>query len=511
MDEDDQSPPALPEPLKSWDVLWPETVRTHDKLLGRYPEALAVIRACVGQMTNLGCGALPGAPSKPAARQSRASKLRGLFGFLHPRAIFGRRSRRGNGPVGERVLFVPLFDRSYCLDACGLIIAGLEEEAEGCDVESLVLTPPVMTRETNRVPAAASWKTTSDITNSFPRLSVLLRVIPAYCAFVRGVRANDAQRALMREAFGRWWLVVWFKFLAHYRYMASATRWMEREKVTKLVGINDLVGSAAWLFGAAHLLKKRSYLIMHGISGPQNWPFLADECWVWGERSYQALQDFGAPASRLKMVGHLEIELMAAAPEPEPAAGSDRRARPLKLLILSQICARFGWKTNVFSEVFEVACKALGQTRTQWELVIRCHPSDGESGMREIESICSDHGVAYTFSAAGTSLEDDIGRCDFALTVNSTALLSALLWRRPCVQYFPAHFRDRFGQPFLSDELVVTTPAGLADCLELDAPAMARLLDENREAIFSNRGSSPALAARRLLEPSAGSLLPNPE
>ena len=474
-------------------MLWSETIAAQGRLLGRFPESLSLLRTCVGQLAALGAAA-PATPTSLPGAHSRGQKLRELFGFLHPRALFGnwKSARRGV----RRVLFVPLFDRGYCLDTCGLVASALREKDPQAEV--LVVTPKVMVRDENLVPSQAIWHGTAAISSRFPKLSIFLRVIPAWVSFVRGVRADDGQRALMREAFGRrrWALVFLFRFLVHYRYVASAATWLRRERISSLVTVNDTAGPGAWLFGAARLLRKDSFLIMHGISGPQNWPFIADECWVWGERSSGALQAFGAPRSRLAVVGHLEIELLE--PRAKPAAGPGAGAERT-LLILSQICSVAGWKTNVFAEIFEVACAAVLELGDGWKIRIRRHPSDREHMVDEIRTICSASGVEYTFSDDSASLEDDIADSDFAFTVNSTAILSALLQDLPCALYFPPGSRERFGEPFLSDELVVTSVPDLVACLRKSGSGLATALEENREAIFFNRGESPAIAADRIL------------
>jgi hypothetical protein len=466
-----------------------------EDLLADFPEALPILRTAVGQLTSQG-GPQTGLPVRGS---SKWQKIGTFFSCFHYRSFL--QDKRGNARASEHLLFVPLFDRSYCLDACGRVMKAVQEASPGVGIS--VVAPPVMNRSQNEVPEGVTWREESEIAKSWPSFKMLLRGGAAYLRFVAGVRRNREHREYLMEGFGRWRLKFLFKFLIHYRFVASGATWLKRENIAQLVTINDTVDSGAWLFGAAKVQGLKTHLIMHGISGPQSWPFLADHCWVWGERSRLALIEFGAPPERLSLVGHLESELGAHFSSRErhelTLAHLESPGEKKTLLIFSQVCANHGWKTEVFNEIFEVAIEVLSGLTELWKIRVRCHPSESAETLSEITAACQKVGIEMELTGAHL-LDDDLACANFALSVNSTALLSSLLAGIPSAQFYPDHFRRQVGTPFFSEELVVDSVAGLAELLERSPASMSALLTDNVQAIFSNRGRAAAVAAELLLE-----------
>jgi len=466
-----------------------------EDLLADFPEALPILRSAVGHLTSQG-GPQAGSPVRGSSKWQKIGKL---FSCFHYRSFF--QDKGGNASAAEQILFVPLFDRNYCLDACGLVMRAVQEASPGVGIS--MVAPPVRNRSQNEVPEGVIWREESEIAKSWPSFRMLLRGATAYFRFVAGVRKNGEHLQYLTEGFGRWRLKFLLKFLIHYRFVASGATWLRRENIGQLVTINDTVDSGAWLFGAAKVQGLKTHLIMHGVSGPQSWPFLADQCWVWGERSRQALIDFGAPPERLSVVGHLESELGAHSSSRErPELTSVRLESPGEkktLLIFSQVCGNHGWKTDVFNEIFEAVIEVLPGLTTSWKLRVRSHPSESAEILGTIIAACEKVGIEVERTGSNP-LEDDLGCANWALSVNSTALLSSLLAGIPSAQFYPDHFRSQVGTPFLSEELVVDSARGLAELLERNPASMAVLLADNVREIFSHRGRAAVAAAEFLLK-----------
>jgi len=466
-----------------------------EDLLADFPEALPILRSAVGHLVCQG-GPQAGPPFQGSSKWQKIGKLFSCFYF---RSFLHQKSR--NASAAEQVLFVPLFDRDYCLDACGLVMKALQEASPGIGISMVV--PSVMNRSQNEVPEGVTWREEGEIVKSWPSFGMLLRGGAAYLRFLGGVRRNQDHRQYLAEGFGRWRLKFLLKFLIHYRFVASGATWLKRENIHQLVTINDTVDSAAWLFGAAKVQGLKTHLMMHGVSGPQSWPFLADQCWVWGERSRQALIDFGASPERLSVVGHLESELGAHSLSRERSELTSLRlespGEKKTLLIFSQVCGNHGWKTDVFNEIFEAVIEVLPGLTMSWKLRVRSHPSESAETLGAITAACEKAGIEVELTGANP-LEDDLGWANWALSVNSTALLSSLLAGIPSAQFYPDHFRSQVGTPFLSEELVVDSVGGLAELLERNPASMAVLLADNVREIFSHRGRATVVAAEFLLE-----------
>ncbi|MDB4538281.1 hypothetical protein N9230_06690 [Akkermansiaceae bacterium] len=456
---------------------------------------MPILRTAVGQLTSQG-NPQTGPPVWGSSRWQKIGKLLSCF---HYRSFFQDKDETAS--AAEQFLFVPLFDRDYCLDACGLVMRAMQEASPGVGIT--VVAPPVISRSQNKVPEGVTWREESEISRSWPCFRMLLRGGAAYLRFVAGARRNREHLQYLTEGFGKWRLKFLLKFLIHYRFVASGATWLRRENIGRLVTINDTVESGGWLFGAAKVQGLKTHLIMHGVPGPLGWPFLADQCWVWGERSRQALIDFGAPPERLSLVGHLESELGAhSSPRERSELTFSRLDTPKEkktLVIFSQICANHSWKTDVFSEIYKVVIEVLSGLAESWKLRIRRHPSESVEIHSAVTAACQKAGIEVELTGANL-LDNDLAGANFALSVNSTALLSSLLAGIPSAQYYPDHFRSQVGSPFFSKELVFDSVAGLAELLERCPASMTALLADNVHDIFSNRGRSAEVAADHVLE-----------
>jgi hypothetical protein len=139
-----------------------------EDLLADFPEALPILRTAVGQLTNQG-GPLTGPPVRGFSKWQKIGKL---FSCFHYRSFFQDKSEIAS--AAEQLLFVPLFDRDYCLDACGLVMKAVQEASPGVGIS--MVAPPVMNRSQNEVPEGVTWREESEIAKSWPDFGMLWEV-----------------------------------------------------------------------------------------------------------------------------------------------------------------------------------------------------------------------------------------------------------------------------------------------------------------------------------------------
>lgn len=271
-----------------------------------------------------------------------------------------------------------------------------------------------------------------------------------------------------------------------------------RPRILVLAMDQLLSGSAAC--EAARQMDIPSLVLMHGAVLPYNTPLTADSMGVWGTVAQEQLALLGVPVEKLMILGSPRHDQF---PDRVP---SDARYRFQQTLGLSdRPCLVFFSNGNdplrnsqaAVEGCAEWLAAAAKQLQGHMEIVVRLHPNeDGRlytqyPHLRVFKNECD---LATTLSAA-----------DLCAALCSTALLDAMLYHKPVLQFYADGWPDladnwrrglsqRIADP---QQLVETLAAGLRDhrwqvCVERQ--------DARLDNVFAHRGQAARVIAQYLAD-----------
>jgi hypothetical protein len=223
--------------------------------------------------------------------------------------------------------------------------------------------------------------------------------------------------------------------------------------------------------------------LQHGLPSLEYFPTSSPEYLLWGEAFRAPFLRAGAAPASLRVVGAPRLDRYAA-PAPPPPAGRT-------LLFLSQTHAA----TLSPPQHRQILAVLLDAARsTGLPLRIRLHPL-------EDRSFFTAFAPPVSFTPRGVPLADDLATATFVASFGSTAMLEAMLARRPVMQILPPGLHPPGGfharwTPDSADQLAALwSTLDPRDALALQQPWLERYL--------ANPGQASAAAWRHILLPPA--------
>lgn len=448
--------------LIGWDVTWKAFCDVFDDLHESNPEWVTVTRYLTGVVgTN---------------HQHTANSLK-------PSNIEEDKTKL---PVdGEGILFIPMFNRDYCLGVCHELSKTLREAS---DFSMHFITPTGEVAESIADDKELYWHSKNVLRKWNTSLSIWAKGFSSYRKGVKAIAGNQRTVSAMKCNFSRWKLGL-AKFVGLYYWeIACAKKWLKKHQIKAIVTINDVVKPPAAFIAAGNLLKIPTVVIQHGVPGPHSAPMQASRGWVWGESSKKLLIGFGESSGKLVNVGNLEIDQCGYSDQTE-----SREIK--KLLLLSQWRASQGWGEEEFETYFATAAAAAANATDQWELIIRLHPTEGDSVREIIQKRLVGIDIEYQFSLNGNSIETDVNACDFACTINSSSMLHAVAANKPCAVIISKKLESRVGTSLFGSEYIARTGEELTQLIDKNKV----MTTEERSKILANRGSGYITATENLL------------
>lgn len=384
------------------------------------------------------------------------------------------------------VLFVPIFNRSYCLDVCYRLAKTLKEISP--EVPAHFLIPdgeisPLMWNDSEII-----WHPKTLLRKFTLAPNQWFRCAISWLKATRALNQNTKTRQALRVKFG-FWPVALFKVTAVYYWeIGAAKQWLKKNKIKAVVTINDVVKPAAPLIAAANQLGLETIVLQHGTPGPQSAPFLAKRSWVWGETSKKLLQGFGASPDLIEIIGNLEIDHS----NYDVPAGVKSGVNDL--LILSQWCGSVDWSDDEFQKLFELAAEAAKKDKRDWRLVIRLHPNDRWEVREQIIKKIEPYGLLYQFSSVGRRIEEDVARSAFVCCIHSSGIMHAIAAKIPCAAVISERLEKRLGTSLLHSRQIARNATMLSELLS----DSSLLTDEERDKVIANYGHAYKKAARAL-------------
>jgi hypothetical protein len=268
-----------------------------------------------------------------------------------------------------------------------------------------------------------------------------------------------------------------------------------RPRVLVLAMDQLLSGSAAC--EAARQLGIPSLVLMHGAVLPYNAPLTAEHMGVWGSVGQEQLAALGIPSEKLVILGSPRHDKF-------PQIPADARHRFQQALGLSdRPCLVFFSNGNdalrnsktALEGCAEWLAAAAQHVREKIEIVVRLHPNEGGSlytkysHLRVFKNECD--------------LETTLAGADICAALCSTALLDAMLYHKPVLQFYADgwpdladNWRRGLSQRIASSQqLIETLTSGLReweDCVKRQ--------DVHLESVFANRGRATHVVAQYLAE-----------
>ncbi len=255
---------------------------------------------------------------------------------------------------------------------------------------------------------------------------------------------------------------------------------------------------------AAKLEGIRSCQILHGLPSRLYWPFLSDETWVWGPKTKHMFQDYGAPSSKLKVIGALEFVddnsgRMNVHETGRPAihVSKERSEGEFKdCLFLSQWHGIGSQFNSIYEEVLGCIGDAINASTSKWRLVIRMHPNDNEQIRNGYEEFFSRYKIGVGFSKKDVALKDDILHSNFACTMSSSSILMALMLRKPCGLVLPEEYENKLSEPVLDSSFIVTNSMELG--AKLDETPSKDDFDRNIKNVLGDPDETCLRASKRI-------------
>lgn len=451
-------------PLGGWDRCWPAFRETFSELHGTHPEFLAVTRYLAGMIAT-----------------DHPTRTRGM-------AVAPYRSHPN--PVGRRtdeaILFLPIYPRTYCLGTTLRLAEGLHRARPRWRI--CLLDPPGNAAPLPEWVVAFGWPR---LRRRIPRISFLPRALTQWREAVARIETHRDVKLAMAYKFGHWRRHL-FRWILQYQWeIAAAGYWIERIGIRGVVTINDTVKPAAAFVAAALRGRVPSVVLQHGTPGPSSVPFMAGECWVWGETSRRSFVHFGADPTRLRLIGNLEVEQ-----DGQKAEVKKPKAGRLNLLLMLQWRGAIGWHESFFRDVVDLCGGAVARASDEWRLTIRMHPNDGEDTVESMRQRLDSLSIDYVVAPRDRRVEQDTAGADAVTTINSSAVMHALEQGIPCSQILPFPVESRLGPPLLEAEDVIRDQTGLARWL--DEVAGGRKASSAGE-VLANRGEALRAATERLV------------
>ena len=457
--------------VKGWKNGWQRFGEVLLPLQEQFPEVIALMRYLVGMVSTNHSGV-------PASSQAGAEVVEWISG-----ETAARQEGRASG-----VLFIPILSQSYCLGAC-LRIAN-EIHQSNPEIPIYVAKPD---GPSVRLPSFVEIIDFSSLRKqSWIRLpEALARASSCWRALCQVLGRDKIICEELVRVYGNWKLHL-FRWSCLYHYDERvATKFLEQKGIRSVVAINDVVKPAAPVISAGRKLGVRSVVLQHGTPGPQSAPFLADEGWVWGETSRQALITFGADSERLQIMGSLEGESVS-------QKESCEKDGPRVLLFLAQWRATKGWGEPFFQEVFDLLREVLAKRSGRWKLRVRLHPTDPAEAQSDIASRLDHPAVKVEFGKEGISMSDELVEADALLSVNSSGLMNGVSGNLPTAQILPTELEQMAGPALLNSENLLRDGEDLKQWLsraEENDPAILNSISE----VLANRGKVASLMANELI------------
>ncbi|MDB4626874.1 hypothetical protein OAE11_01365, partial [Akkermansiaceae bacterium] len=392
-------------------------------------------------------------------------------------------------PNFEGILFVPNVGSDYCLGTCKKIASQLRADEPNFPIKFIASYSEIDDPEERF--ESVNWTTLMN-----PLFGLRYKSVAKSLAFskryLKRLAANPDLSSAAREAFGRFWrLKIGGVAFKHSIKIEIAGKWLEKNPASVVVTMNDVVRPGACFITAAKKLGISTIVIQHGVYGPLNVPFEADECWVWGSLTRKFMQSRGAHSSRLHESGNFEIEY-----DNPVDIGSTNPTK--EILLLLQWGGIEIWGDPIFGSIVGATASAMMEINPEWKLRLRAHPSDGEDAKKQVVRILEEIGIEYSFSQPGCSILEDVYSSAAVLAVNSSALAHAIALGIPCLQYLPERLEKRLGTRFVGEENVARCPQHLVDwfgALHTDTLNTR----ENPSLLFSNFGKALQSASERIL------------
>jgi hypothetical protein len=266
-----------------------------------------------------------------------------------------------------------------------------------------------------------------------------------------------------------------------------------RPRVLVLAMDQLLSGSAAC--EAARQLGIPSLVLMHGAVLPYNMPLTAEHMGVWGSVGQDQLATLGIPSGKLVVLGSPRHDQF-------PDIPTDVRRRFQQMLNLSERhCLVFFSNGNdalrnskaALEGCAEWLAVAAEQLREKIEIVVRLHPNEDGSlytkypHLRVFKNECD--------------LETTLAGADICAALCSTALLDALLYHKPVLQFYAD------GWPDLADNWRRGLSQRIANSQQLIEVLIAgewedcvKRQDDHLEGVFANRGRATNVVAQYLAD-----------
>ncbi len=218
-----------------------------------------------------------------------------------------------------------------------------------------------------------------------------------------------------------------------------------------VISLGEHVGLGCYGVAGAKAAGCRVLEPLHGLPNRRYSPVLADELWVWGQTTRNALHTFGVPDAQLVAVGALEFAGQALQP-----MSSDAPDESPSVLFLSQAHGRDVWKIDAFDHAFRVLVDALQSSGTSYRLVVRPHPSDSAADLQPYHAYASRAGMTVEISGADRALHEEFDkRWSLVCTASSSAVLEGVRRGLPTALIWNAELDALHGLPFLPASRVV--------------------------------------------------------
>ena len=457
--------------VKGWKNGWKSFGEVLLPLQEDFPQVIALMRYLVGMVST-------------DHRRGQASSIVGeeLKEWISGETA-QRRSEQTNG-----VLFIPILSENYCLGSC-LKIA---EEINKADSK----IPIYLAKPAGKAAELPSYVELVDF--AFLRKkswSKLLRAFFMSITYWRAVcRVLSREKILcaeMARVYGNWKMHL-FRWILLYHYDERiAAKFLTQKSIASVVTINDVVKPAAPVVSAGNKQGIRSVVLQHGTPGPQSAPFLANQGWVWGETSRQALVTFGADPDRLKIIGNLEGEFLR-------SKGIRKTNEPRVLLFLAQWRATRGWGEPFFQEVFNLLREVLVKCPGRWKLRVRLHPTDPAEAKSDIAARLDHPTVSVEFATKGVSMSNELSEVDALLSVNSSGLMNGVSANLPTAQILPRALEQVVGPALLNAENLLRNGKELEQWFSRIESDDSLILSSTSK-VLANRGKVATLMAGELI------------